>query len=61
MGSLRTDPIQTVFRKKNIETNMYEPTWVYCTRHGYFVVHYSAYYEPAYKACPLCTPKRDVY
>jgi hypothetical protein len=67
MGSLRTDPIQTVFKKKIIQRReertkltitTLEPTWVYCTRHGYFEVHTAAYYLPSYQACPLCTPER---
>jgi len=67
MGSLSNYPIQTVFRKvihhrkeegTKLTMTTLEPTWVYCTRHGYFEVHYSAYYEPAYRACPLCFSKR---
>jgi hypothetical protein len=67
MGSFSTYPIQAVFRKKTLHTKIegthstlttLEQTWVYCTRHGYFEVHFSAYYAPTYQACPLCTPDR---
>jgi hypothetical protein len=73
MGSFSTYPIQAVFRKKikrldnkfkpfltesTLTNTTLEATWVYCTRHGYFKVHHSAFYEPTYRACPLCTPER---